>query len=80
MPTPPATTRAPVSTEKELALLVIKIFVAVTPGTVNGNAYTFNSTSTISAGYMNYVWRFGDGTVYDSIANPSHIYSSIGSY
>ena len=52
---------------------------SVLAGTVNGSAYTFNSTSTIASGSMNYAWNFGDGTV-DSIANPSKIFTTTGSY
>gem|GEM_PF-6609989 len=52
---------------------------SVVAGTVNGSAYTFNSTSTIASGSMNYAWNFGDGTV-DSIANPSKIFTTTGSY
>jgi PKD repeat protein len=38
--------------------------------TSNGNSYTFISTSTISGGWLNYYWDFGNGTS-STLVNPS---------
>ncbi len=44
-----------------------------------GNAYTFQSTSSISNGSMTYSWDFGDNSI-GTGSNPSHTYSSNGAY
>ncbi len=49
-------------------------------GTVNGNSYTFLSTSTVGSGIISgYVWSFGDGSG-DVISNPTKTYSATGNY
>ena len=46
--------------------------------TVNGNAYTFISSSTVASGYIaSYLWNFGDGTT-STLSNPSHVYATAG--
>ncbi len=65
-------------------------FVSVSPkptvsfntygGAGNGNAYSFQSSSTIAAGSIaSYIWSFGDGTG-DIISNPTKIYATAGTY
>jgi gliding motility-associated-like protein len=44
---------------------------------LNGNHFTFQNTSTISSGSMNYIWTFGDGTS-STATNPSHTYTNAG--
>ena len=43
------------------------------------NNYQFSNSSAISSGSMNYQWNFGDGKTSSSV-NPSHIYSTSGTY
>ncbi|MFY0672096.1 MAG: PKD domain-containing protein [Bacteroidia bacterium] len=45
----------------------------------SNKAISFTNTSTISAGTVSYQWKFGDGNRSTAI-NPSHKYSSAGSY
>ncbi len=46
-----------------------------------GSAIQFNNLSTISSGTITgYVWDFGDGTALSSAVNPSHIFTSAGTY
>gem|GEM_PF-1940496 len=47
--------------------------------TGTGNSYTFQSTSTIASGNMNYSWDFGDGTT-GTTSNPTHTYANNGVY
>ncbi len=48
--------------------------------TVSGNTATFTNSSTSSSGIItNYYWSFGDGSN-SSATNPTHIYSSGGTY
>ena len=64
---------------------IVNVYPEPTPsytviaGTGNGNAYTFISTSTITSGYINNAWNFGDGTV-DSTVNPTHTFAAVGTY
>jgi gliding motility-associated-like protein len=44
-----------------------------------GNNYIFTNASTIDHGSMSYLWDFGDGQT-SSLTNPSHTYSSPGTY
>jgi len=46
---------------------------------LNGNSVNFTNTSTIPSGTLSYLWRFGDGSTSTS-GNPSHTYSSSGTY
>lgn len=67
-------------------------FVSVSPkptvsfntygGAGNGNAYSFQSSSTIAAGSIaSYIWNFGDGNGNcDIISNPTKIYETAGTY
>ena len=49
-------------------------------GTVNGNSYTFLSTSVVSSGIISsYLWSFGDGSG-DVISNPTKTYGAAGNY
>lgn len=63
--------------------LYIKPTAAFTyaPGTIGGQ-YNFTSTSTSNdiAATLSYVWNFGDGSPLNTAANPSHAFSSGGSY
>ena len=46
---------------------------------VNSNSYILTNTSSISSGTITYAWNFGDlGT--SSSTNPTHVYSSSGTY
>ena len=45
----------------------------------NANSYVFTNTSTILYGTMTYQWNFGDGTIVTT-ANPSHTYTTAGTY
>ena len=47
--------------------------------TLNGNSYTFISTSTIANGNMTYYWDLGDGTS-STLINPTKTFTSKGSY
>jgi choice-of-anchor A domain-containing protein len=47
--------------------------------TVNGNSYTFISSSTISSGWMTYAWNLGDGST-STLVNPTKTYSAVGTY
>jgi len=47
--------------------------------TVNGNSYTFISTSTISSGWMTYAWDLGDGST-STLVNPTKSYTTVGTY
>ncbi len=44
-----------------------------------GDAATFNNTSNIASGSMDFMWYFGDGDSSD-IANPTHTYAMSGTY
>lgn len=45
------------------------------------SAVAFRSTSTISRGTIRqYTWNFGDGSPTSSLSNPTHIYTSTGTY
>jgi PKD repeat protein len=46
---------------------------------ISGNTATFTNLSTSIANTLNYSWNFGDG-ITSSIANPSHTYTSSGTY
>src|SRR6185503_981252 len=46
---------------------------------VNGNAYVFTNSSTISSGTMTYLWRFGDATTSTS-TSPTKTYAASGTY
>jgi PKD repeat protein len=46
---------------------------------ISGNTATFTNLSTSIANTLNYSWNFGDGNT-SSIANPSHTYTSSGTY
>jgi PKD repeat protein len=46
---------------------------------ISGNTATFTNLSTSIANTLNYSWNFGDGNT-SSIANPSHIYTTSGTY
>lgn len=48
--------------------------------TNTGNSYTFISTSTVSAGTMTYSWDFGDGSPASTLVNPTHTYTTPGTY
>ena len=48
-------------------------------GTLNGNSFTFISSSTIESGSMNYFWDLGDAT-YSSLINPTKTYTAPGNY
>lgn len=39
----------------------------------------FANTSTISSGYMDFMWDFGDGT-FSVLQNPTHLYAAHGTY
>ena len=45
-----------------------------------GQSVSFNNTSTIGAGSLNYSWDFGDGTSTITTAQPSHTYNNAGTY
>ncbi len=45
-----------------------------------GDTIEFLNTSTGSGGITGYLWDFGDGTPNSNLANPSHVYSSAGTY
>ncbi|MFY8091833.1 MAG: PKD domain-containing protein [Chitinophagaceae bacterium] len=45
-----------------------------------GDSYTFISTSTVPSGTMTYSWNFGDGSPASSLVNPTHTYSTPGTY
>ncbi len=47
--------------------------------TVNGGTIQFTNTSTFTT-YGAYSWDFGDNTALDHSTNPSHMYSSAGTY
>ncbi len=47
--------------------------------TVNGNSFTFISTSTIAQGDMTYFWDLGNGTT-STLVNPSITYATPGDY
>jgi PKD repeat protein len=46
---------------------------------ISGNTATFTNLSTSIANTLNYSWNFGDGNT-SSIANPSHTYTTSGTY
>jgi PKD repeat protein len=46
---------------------------------ISGNTATFTNLSTSIANTLNYSWNFGDG-ITSSIANPSHTYTTSGTY
>ena len=46
---------------------------------ISGNTATFTNLSTSIANSLNYSWNFGDGNT-SSIANPSHTYTTSGTY
>lgn len=46
---------------------------------VDGNSFSFQNSSTIASGTMNYSWNFGDGNL-STASNPSHSYSTPGTY
>ena len=48
--------------------------------TGTGISYTFQSTSTIASGSMNYAWNFGDGNTATGTSNPQHTYAAPGAY
>lgn len=49
-------------------------------GTGNGNAYSFQSSSTVASGSIaSYIWDFGDGTGAVT-SNPDKIYAAAGNY
>jgi PKD repeat protein len=46
---------------------------------ISGNTATFTNLSTSITNSLNYSWNFGDGNT-SSIANPSHTYTTSGTY
>ncbi|WP_162944801.1 PKD domain-containing protein [Flavisolibacter nicotianae] len=46
----------------------------------SGNSFAFTNTSTIAAGTMQYQWNFGDGSATVTTTNPTHSYTTPGSY
>jgi PKD repeat protein len=46
---------------------------------LDANSFTFNNSSSISAGSMTYLWTFGDGNTSTS-ASPTHMYLNSGTY
>jgi gliding motility-associated-like protein len=58
---------------------VVAGFTNTSPGTCNQPAtINFSSTST-GTGVLSYQWQFGDGST-SALENPSHTYSTLGSY
>jgi PKD repeat protein len=53
-------------------------FVTLT-NTLNGNSFTFISSSKIKSGNMNYSWDFGD-TTFSTLINPTKTYANPGLY
>jgi PKD repeat protein len=51
----------------------------ITPNTVDGQYYTFNNTSSVASGWLNYIWDFGDGSG-STLVSPSKLYSLAGTY
>ncbi|MFH6937645.1 PKD domain-containing protein [Flavobacterium sp. FlaQc-30] len=49
---------------------------------LNTNNYVLNDTSNLASGYaiISYEWDFGDGSLGDNTANPSHIYTTSGTF
>ncbi len=46
---------------------------------LEGNNFTFNNSSTVSAGSLSYLWDFGDGST-STLTSPTHNYASQGVY
>jgi len=59
----------------------VSAFTPSPPTSFPGNSTTFNDQSTVSSGsIVSWSWDFGDGSPASSAQNPSHTYSSPGTY
>ena len=58
---------------------VVDFSINDTTQCLSGNQFNFTNNSSVSSGSLSYLWNFGDNTT-SSQQNPSHSYSSHGTY
>ncbi|MES2618879.1 MAG: PKD domain-containing protein [Bacteroidota bacterium] len=75
-------TSFPYGIVKDTSVLVVVSDIPKVKYKVNnkceGNAVTFQNSTSISTGTLTYDWDFGDGSAHSSATNPSHSYSAPG--